>query len=187
MKNITKSSALFLIIALFIFSACKKNNNKVENPPSPQDSPELLTSMVLQLKDSATNNTNTFAFRDPDGPGGKNPTMFDTIQLKNNTTYMVSVILLDETKSPIDTVSKDVFQKRNEHQLFFTYTNINLVNTYLDKDDNGLPIGLLDKWRCGNTSKGISKITLKHQPNTKNGSINSGDTDIEVNFQTVIK
>ena len=188
MKSINLNISLFSMLCLLVFIQCKKDNNNVEVPPTPQDSPELLTSMILQFKDSA-NTTNSYQaeFRDPDGPGGKNASRFDTIRLKTNSTYFLNIILLDETKTPIDTISKEVWNKRNEHQLFFNYSNINIISLYLDKDDNGLPLGLNSKWRCGSASTGSSKITLKHQPNIKNGNINSGETDIELNFQTILK
>lgn len=188
MKSNSLTCNLLLLMCFAVFLQCKKNNSNVESPPTPQDSPELLTSMVLQFKDSANTAALVQAeFRDPDGPGGKNPSRFDTIQLKINKTYYLNIILLDETKTPFDTISKEVWNKRNEHQLFFNFSNINISSTYMDKDDNGLPIGLNSKWHCGSASIGISKITLKHQPNSKNGSFNSGETDIELNFQTILK
>ena len=182
--NILIASTLLVILTM----SCKKNNSKVEEPPAVTDSPELLTSMILQFRDSANvNNLITTEFRDPDGPGGKNPTKFDTIQLATNKTYLLKIILLDETKNPIDTVSKSVWEKRNEHQIFFSQSNVNLVTQYLDIDGNGLPVGLSSKWKTGASITGSSKITLKHQPNLKNGSITSGETDIELSFQTHIK
>lgn len=188
MKTNSNTFVTFVIMAFVIFSACKKNTNTVEEPPKPEDSPELLTGMVLQFTDSSNaGNTHVAEFRDPDGPGGKNPTRFDTIQLMAGKTYFAKLLLLDETKTPIDTISKLVWQKRNEHQLFFNFQNATVNVAYADKDDNGLPVGLSSVWHCGNTSTGTSTITLKHQPNIKNGSIAGGETDIELVFQTHIK
>lgn len=170
-----------------LFFNCKKDDEKPETPQTEEESPELLTSMILQFQDSSNANSKIYAeYRDPDGPGGKNFTKFDTIKLNTNKTYLLNIILLNESVTPFDSISKEVWDKRNDHQLFFNHNNLNLNTTYLDFDSNALPLGLNTKWRTGANSNGTSKITLKHQANTKNGTITTGETDIEVLFQTKI-
>lgn len=185
--QLTKLLTAVILLTMF-WSACKKDKDLVAVPQPIVNAPELITSMVLFFTDSANISDKIKAeFRDPDGPGGNAAIRFDTIKLKPNKTYSMSLILLDETKIPFDTISNEVAKEKNDHQFFFSNTGLNLTTTYLDQDGNGLPVGLSTKWRTGNVSQGISKITLKHQVGSKNGSITTGDTDAEVIYQTKIQ
>jgi hypothetical protein len=186
-KESTKS-ALTLVLFICIWWSCKKDKDLVAVPQPILNSPELITSMVLMFTDSANVSDLIKAeFRDPDGPGGNSATKFDTIKLKPNKTYLLNLILIDETKMPFDTISNEIAKEKNDHQFFFSHTGLNLSTSYLDKDGNGLPVGLLTKWRTSNASIGSSKITLKHQVGIKNGTIAAGDTDAEVIYQTKIQ
>lgn len=188
MKQLSTKSLLFFILLALTMQSCKKDKDQVELPPAVLNSPELITSLVIQFKDSAnTNNVTRAEYRDPDGPGGNAAIKFDTIQLKINTTYFVELIVLDETKNPMDTVSNEIWEERNDHQFFFKHTNTSIVTTYLDKDTNGYPVGLSTKWRTNSSQTGSSNIILKHQVNLKNGTEAPGETDIDVNFHTKIK
>lgn len=179
---------LILILFLCFWSSCKKDKDQVTLPQPILNSPELITSMVLQFTDSAaTTNIIKAEFRDPDGPGGNPASKFDTIKLTSNRTYLVKLMLLDETKNPIDTVSDEIWNERNDHQFFFTHSLSNISTTYLDFDTNGLPVGLSTKWRTKNAGSATSQIILKHQAGIKNGSQNNGDTDVDILFQSKIQ
>lgn len=178
-----KSSKLFLFLSfssLWMFNSCKPED------PTPTNEEELITSLVLNFTDSLTQQVQTFQFRDPDGAGGNNPTIFDSLKLKSNSTYLVSVLLLDESKSPVDTISNEVEEEGVDHQFFFNATNVSVQTTYEDQDANGDPIGLLSKWKTGAAGNGSVMVVLKHQPGEKNGSQASGETDVEVSFPTQI-
>lgn len=178
---------LTVTILLLLAMSCKKDKDLQPLPPPVTNSPELITSMKLIFKDSAnTTNVTTAFFNDPDGPGGNAPVQFDTIKLQSNKTYLVDLILLDQTKNPVDTVSKEIWNERDDHMFFFQHSGINIQTLYLDKDSKNIPVGLSTKWRSGASGNGTSKITLKHQAGTKNGSITPGETDVEVIFQTKI-
>ncbi|MBK9461274.1 MAG: hypothetical protein IPN94_18040 [Sphingobacteriales bacterium] len=43
------------------------------------------------------------------------------------------------------------------------------------------------KFATGAVSTGILTVTLKHQPGTKDNNIATGETDVQVNFSTVIQ
>lgn len=179
-KQLLVATALSLLIA-----GCKKDKDQIELPQPILNSPELITSLALKFTDSSATGTVIMAeFRDPDGPGGNLASKFDTIKLKPNKTYFLDVIVLDETKNPIDTVSKEILKEKNDHQFFFTHTGVNISTSYLDSDDKGYPVGLRSKWRTKEAGTGTSKIVLKHQVGIKNGTEAPGETDIEVSFQT---
>jgi len=186
-KKILKSTLTLLLFIVF-FMSCKKDDDQVTLPQPILNSPELITSMVLQFTDSA-NATNIIKaeFRDPDGPGGKPASKFDTIKLASNRTYLVKLMLLDETKNPTDTVSDEIWEERNDHQFFFMHSVTNISTSYLDFDTNGLPLGLSTKWRTKNAGSATSQIILKHQAGIKNGTQNIGDTDVDILFQSKIQ
>ena len=135
------------------------------------------------------------SYRDLDGDGGNDP-IIDTIRLDANMDYTVELLLLDETKNPIDTISHEIEEEKNEHQFFFSKIGTyNLTTTYLDFDDNGVPLGLNIQL---NTTTGFTEktnkfqVVLKHQPGEKpttgtTGDESIGDTDIEVNFPILIQ
>lgn len=172
-----------LCLLAFVFFSCKKDKHIVSLPPPITNSPELITSIELQFRDSANTSTVLYAkFRDPDGPGGNSPIQFDSVKLQPNKTYLVDILLFDETKNPIDTISKEILKESDEHQFFFIHSNT-ITSTYLDSDSKGNPVGLKSKWRTLNASQGTTKVILKHQiDGTKNGSVTTGETDIEVMF-----
>lgn len=187
MKKIPIKPLVACTILLGLACGCKKDKDQVKLPPPVLNSPELITSMTLRFTDSSNVALWVSAeYRDPDGPGGSQAIKYDTIKLSSGKTYMVDLILLDETKNPVDSVSEEIREERNDHQFFFTHTGVNLSTSYLDSDSNGLPVGLSTKWRTGSSGNGTSRIRLKHQAGTKNGTDGPGETDIDVTFQTKI-
>lgn len=152
-----------------------------ENPNNPNDQ-EVIT--TVQINGVSSTDTIQFAFSDPDGPGGIIPTI-DTIVLQASNSYTVSLELLDETKTPVDTVTNEIEEEGVDHQFFFTIAGANLSSTYGDVDLNGNPIGILNTWTTAGTSTGTLMITLKHQPGLKPaspGDITVGETDVEITF-----
>lgn len=185
MKQILKGG----ILACLLFAvSCKKDKDLQPVPPLITNPPELITSMKLLFVDSAnTSNTASAYFNDPDGPGGNAPIQFDTIRLNPNKTYLVTLLLFDQTKNPVDTISKEVWKERDEHQFFFHHTGVSISTIYTDLDSKSIPVGLNTKWRTGSITNGTSRIVLKHQTDgTKNGTEGPGETDVEVNFQSYI-
>lgn len=197
MKNFKTSILKFVLFALVVATtaACKKDDGAVPNPVNPNDG-ELITTVKLIIAPASNPSAEMYAsYRDLDGDGGNNP-IIDTIRLDANTDYTVQLLLLDETKNPIDTISYEVEEEKDEHQFFFSNIGTyNLTTTYLDFDDNGVPLGLNIQW---NTTTGFTektnkfKVVLKHQPGEKptsgtTGEESLGETDIEVYFPILIQ
>ena len=186
MKKINASLPLLFICAVLLLS-CKKDP-KANAPQAPNES-ELITTMKLILTEQGSGTVSTFVFENIDGPGGAAPTQ-DVLILNKNKTYSGQVILLDQTKTPIDSISNDVFDERDDHQFFYTVVDANLTVAYTDFDKNGVPVGLQPSFITGNTSTGTLKVVLKHQPDVKPtsglGNSTKGETDIEVTFNVLI-
>ena len=181
-------SSAYLLLVLFTL-ACKRNNNSAPNPQD-QNEEELITTVSLIIKEGSTL-VDTFSFRDVDGVGGASPTIEQVI-LSANKTYSCTLLLLDESKNPTDTISAEVEEEKNEHQFFFHPSGgANLTITYDDADDNGVPLGLLTTFTTGAISTGKLGVVLKHQPDVKptsgNGNESLGETDVEVEFDVVIQ
>lgn len=175
----------YLLISIFIFTAiiysCKKDKDLIVNPPDTNEE-EVITTMTITFIDSAgVNPTVQATFKDPDGDGGNGPTIFDTIKLDNNTIYNASIILLNETKNPADTISNEVLEEANEHLFCFSVSDADVTITRTDSDGN-YEVGLKSKWVTGSSSSGYVTVTLKHQLEIKDGTCNPGETDVEVNF-----
>jgi hypothetical protein len=183
----------FLSFILLFFFACKKDKDKVSQPKQP-DQNELITTLRLLVTDSANPVVvSETVFSDPDGPGGDPPVRFDTLRLKPYTVYFGKIYLLDETKVPADTISQEVWEKRNEHEFFFYPSSASIVTSYKDFDDYGVPVGLETKIETGAATtgqSGVFEIVLRHQPDEKPrsgaGDANIGTTDLDVAFPVII-
>lgn len=210
--NLTKAVFVMLLTAsLFSCKKDEKTNPSTPVPPPPANEQELITTFKLLLDDGS--DTLVYLFKDPDGEGGI-PAFYgpgtttassqsdSVIVLQSGKTYTATILFLDESKSPVDSIHKEVEEEADEHMIFFNQlspsalpnasvsiagTNLNI--TYLDQDGSSpaLPLGLSTRWVCGSASaKAVLTIDLKHQPGSKNGNYAPGDTDISVQFKVQI-
>ena len=180
MKKNQKKSILLIAIITLSFGACKEKTPSPTTPP--ENESELITTVKLVFTDTATKAVSTAVFSDLDGPGGNAPTQFDTIRLKPNTVYQTAIYLLDETKTPVDSISNEVLEEGQDHLFVFTKVGVNLNIQISDKDINSLPLGLLSYWSTAAVSNGSVTVALKHQPGVKDGSAAPGETDVEILF-----
>jgi hypothetical protein len=188
MKNTIKILFLLLIFISTVIS-CKKKDDPKPSDPQNNNEEELITTLKLILTEDGTSNVSTFQFADLDGSGGNAPTV-DNIVLEAGKTYHGKIILLDQTKSPADSISNEVEEEADEHQFFFEVTTANLTISYTDFDSHGVPLGLFPDVVTGAASSGTLKVTLKHQPELKPtsgmGDSTKGETDVEVTFNVTI-
>lgn len=202
MKNLPTSpifktfGALLFIMATAIVG-CKKDDPIT--PPPPANPQELITTFRISLVDTSGNaaNNTSASFRDLDGPGGAVPTI-DTLRLKPGVTYAGTLILLDESKTPVDTISNEVKTESLEHRFWFTVGGgaigrVTVIDNDLDSGTPPLPVGLQIKVRvsAGAAATGTFRGVLKHyhpasiKRSDTNGSL--GDTDIDVTFPVKIQ
>lgn len=182
-------SAVITTVAIVVFlTGCKKDKDKVDVPQPVQNEAEVITTIKLKFVDSSNSSIINYAtFRDPDGDGGLGVDIFDTIKLAPNKTWITTIILLNETVSPADTISNEVLDEGVDHLICFSPTGASASVVKTDLDANSLAIGLQSKWKTTATGSGTMQIELRHQPGTKNGSCTLGDTDIDVVFKTKIQ
>ncbi|QNH64222.1 hypothetical protein H4317_17825 [Hymenobacter sediminicola] len=179
---------LALLVAAPLFSACKDDNED----PKPDADNEQITTVIYTLTPQSGGAPLFIQYRDPDGDGGTPATITPaTLTLVPNTTYTGSLTLLDETKTPAENITAEILEESDEHLFVFTPTGVNLTIAATDKDKNNLPVGLSSQAVTGTANStgttGSLKITLRHQPGTKNGTATPGDTDVEVTFPTAVR
>lgn len=183
-----KKNNYFIIltgIALFV-QACKRDSD-LPKLPQPVNEPEMITAVVFTFTDSAnTANSLTAKFIDDDGDGGNQPSTFDTINLKANTTYFTKIALFNSFIK--EEITDEIESEGNDHLFVYKPEGIPIEITATDFDHNSppLPIGIKTTWRTGSQGTGVLKLLLKHQPGIKNGTEAPGDTDIDLDFQTKI-
>ena len=184
MKHLkTNISILALLMAFSItFTSCKDDD--VITPPD-ENEEELITSVELAFSEIG-GDVSTFKFADLDGDGGNGPTQFDTVRLKANSEYLLGARFLDESKTPAENISIEVKEEDDEHLVCYSVHGGTTV-TITDKDENGLDLGLEAEVNTADAEMGHFTISLKHQPDVKDGSCDVGETDVEVRFVLIVE
>lgn len=193
MKTLTKSVLILATMALAL-SAC--NKKKTEDPQNPQADNEKITHVYMYLTDTTVTPhiVKTFSWSQMDV--AVSPVIsYDTLEPNKN--YVGSVLLLDKSKSPVDTLSNEFEEDelRLEHQFFYDINPSDLMSfSYAndDTDNNGVPVGI-NPLASTNSKTGTGNIgvILKHQPGVKptsgTGCRSCGSTDIDIVFPVKVK
>ncbi|MBY0536762.1 MAG: hypothetical protein K2P88_13010 [Chitinophagaceae bacterium] len=184
--NKVKAFVLVLLLGATVAS-CKKV--AVE-----ENDEEVLTTLQLTFTPAAGGSSLVYKFDDPDGPGGNAPTT-DQIVLAPNTTYNVSIAVLNKTASPVADITSEILTEAIAHRFYFipaSGTNISVSN--LSKDVDGISVGLTSTWTTGAAATGSIQVVLRHYPGTPPNKAESDDvsstksgTDIEATFATKIQ
>ncbi|WP_242582408.1 hypothetical protein [Hymenobacter telluris] len=182
-KNPLRMMLLALLAVAPLFTAC----NNDDDDPTPDDDNEQITTLTYTLTPVGGGAPVSATYRDLDGDGGTAP-VIGSLTLAANTTYTGTLSLLDETKNPAVNTSAEILEEADEHLFWFEPTPANLLTvTRTDRDKNNLEIGLQTRVVTTAAATGNLKITLRHQPGTKNGTFAPGDTDVEVTFPTTVR
>lgn len=166
-----------LLLSVYLFACDPAHDHD-------HDEEELITTVVVNVNNGTS--TSSFTFSDPDGVGGTAPTV-DTIFLAPSDTFDVTIDFLNESVDPTDTITAEILTEANDHQVFYTITAANLTHSYNDVDGNAMPVGIVNRFITGAASSGTLNIKLKHQPGIKDGNINTGSTDVDIDFHVVIQ
>jgi hypothetical protein len=182
-NSLLRTSLLALLAAAPLFSAC----NNDDDDPTPDEDNEQITTVTYTLTPVGGGTPISVTSKDADGEGGAAP-VIGSLTLAANTTYTGSLSLLDETKNPVVNTSAEILKEADEHLFVYTPTPANLLTIKRDdRDSKNLEIGLQTTLVTTAAGSGNLKITLRHQPGTKNGTETPGDTDVEVIFSTTVR
>lgn len=178
MKNININAkvlglACSIVLAIMIFPSCKKKSNEEE----------LITTVKLVLKDSATLESKIYRWQDLDGAGGNNPSLPDTLKLGGNRTYYYYLVFINESDaSKVVDITEEIKSEGKDHLICFADGGSGNLKFIATDSDGTLPIGIDGKIYVGNNGNGTIKMVLHHQPGIKTGDCNKGETDAEVDF-----
>lgn len=175
---------LALIASSLSLSSCKKDDDDPDDHDDHNEE-ELITTVQLQLGNTNNGDQRTAKWSDSDGPGGENP-VIDTVYLDTSSTYSVEIEFLDESGAEVADITDEIREEASEHIICFDSSSDNLVISRTDSDGT-YEIGLESEWVT--TSAGTYNVTisLKHQPDTKDGTCTPGETDVEVEFPVIIQ
>lgn len=178
-----KRVAYILLASSTFFLSCE---DEVDDPPIPNEE-EVITTLTYTL--TAAGSVHTFTFQDLDGDGGNAP-MITVDTISSGVSYNGSLSLLNETESPADNITIEIFDEAEEHQFFFQSTDPALSVSYSDTDANQQPLGLLSELSASDPGDYSLTIILRHEPDKSAAGVSDGDitnaggeTDIEVTFQ----
>lgn len=172
---------LLMTAGLFIASCDRDKDN------GPDNEQELITTIRLTFSPKGGGAAIVATARDLDGDGG-NPPVVEDVNLAANTDYNLSIAFLDESKSPVEDITKEVKEESDEHLVCLTGTGAMPTPTITDKDKNNRPLGLESTFRTGAAGNGTLKVTLKHKPNkTAANPCTTGETDAEQTFRVIVK
>jgi hypothetical protein len=175
---------LFATTMVAMMVSCKKDE------PAPVEDNETITTVRLKFTQGTT--VTTFNFKDLDGDGGNAP-VIDKISLKPNTTYTLTVEVLDETKNPVSDITTEIKKEQDEHIIQYVATPATVLSvTPTDKDSRNFPVGLAASAKTTNAGTGKLRVVLYHQSPVnnvavKNGTFTVGSTDFDVSFDVDVK
>ena len=180
---------LFLTLLLatpLAFTECGDDHD-----PHPDHDNELITTVVYALTPAAGSMAPaaTITWEDLDGAGGAAPVITGgPLTLRANTAYTGTITLLDKTKTPVANITDEVAKEKEDHLFIYEPTPANLVTvTRTDRDAKNLEVGLATRVATTAAATGTLKITLRHQPGTKNGTAAPGDTDVAATVPLVVQ
>ncbi|HEX9956477.1 MAG TPA: hypothetical protein VGA96_04460 [Fibrella sp.] len=193
MQQLHKKHIMYLVWLLAVSSLLLLNGCKKATDPQPADENELITTVTLRFTEQGTSSTQSFTFQDKDGDGGAAPTKFDSVTLTANRSYSLTVEVLDESKTPVQTITDEIREQKDEHLFVFTANAATLLTyTYGDLDSRNFPIGLTGSVRTGVAGTGRLNVRLRHQPPingvaVKNGTASPGSDDVNLDFALTVR
>jgi len=174
-----------------------------DDDPKKEDTPELITDVMLTFTPIGSGTTVTVTANDPDGEGVQDLAVDGPINLVANKTYTLTIELINGLTDPSEPeydITAEVEQESDEHMFFFGWTGNVFADptgdgnidsradavSYIDEDNNGLPLGLSTSWTTVTSpdATGTFNIILKHQPDLKSASstVTTGETDLDIEF-----
>ena len=204
-KLFSKSSLLTGCLLVLLSVSCKQDD------PQKEDTPELVTKATLTFVPTGGGANVVVTATDPDGEGVQSITVDGPIQLTANTTYVMTIQMINGLLTPGEPgydITEEVAVEGQEHQFFFAWTNnafsnptgdgnldhgadpINYAGGPNSKDIGGLNLGITTTWTAGSVAAtGTFRIVLKHQPGTKTSVSDAtvGETDLDLTFVLTIQ
>lgn len=186
MRKITFKSIL-LIVATVVLNSCN-NKSKVAEPQIVNEN-EVITTLILDLVDSSDISKKIRLKSRDLNPGDNLPPTFEISELQDNKTYYGTITLLDESKTPADTISNAVAEEKEDHQFVYSTNNLGFTVTYsnTDIDAKGYYVGLRPIIKTKNISgQNVNlQVILYHLPGIKKASTEENAKNGSADIQTI--
>ena len=197
MIKLNFSLLALLFATLFLFS-CED-----DDVPPEENEEEIITDVTLTFTPDDGGTPITATAEDPDGEGPQDLAVIDDIVLSENTTYTLTMDLLNSIEG--ESITEEVEEEDEEHMFFFAWTdglfsdpdgdgNLGAGNrddavNYDDSDDDGNPLGLETTWTTADAGNGTFRVVLKHQPDIKSTTSDStdGETDVDLSWNLLVQ
>lgn len=186
MNKLFRPYLTFLLMGtLLTFASCKDDDD-----PGPDEEQEVITAVTVSLTPTGKGQDAAATISTLTG----SPVQNAPLTLKPGTEYTAVVTFTDESKTPVEDVTAEIYEERDEHLVVFTFTpdagsNATLNVNITDRDQNNRPVGLESTVTTGaGTGNGKLRVMLKHQPgNLKTGTnTTAGETDVDVSFNVIV-
>ncbi|MEY4002121.1 MAG: hypothetical protein RIT07_163 [Bacteroidota bacterium] len=160
------------ITALFNLTSCHKH-----------DEGENITTVKLTLTPKSGGNAQTFVWSDPDGIGGNAPKKADTIVCDSTENYNGEIQFFNGDED----ITPEIRNEGSEHIICYSGPTSDVLEINATDSDGKYAIGLSTEWKPVKKSVGLVRIILKHQPESKDGTCDKGETDVDVTFPLFIR
>ncbi len=180
---------LKLLTAIFFFSSLIVSCND-DDDIDPVNEEEVITTMTVTLSPNGGGTNVVLQTRDLDGDGLNPPVITVSGPFTSGTTYMGSIVLLNETEDPAEDITEEVEKEAEEHQFFYTIGGgLDASTTYTNFDGDGNPLGTEFSLDAGDASNGTLTFTLRHEPMKPNAGLADagGETDISATFNVIVE
>jgi hypothetical protein len=159
-----------IVIAISIIAGCNKKAESV-TPALPGN--EFLTTVQLRLVNAADPteiHTGSWSQMSPTSHTYQPDSAYFNnayLNLKANATYHCSVIILDSTQTPVDSVSNEILQRENYHLFFFQPSPILASNVVISNTTTYIPTAdWVTNDNTDTTAGGISINEIAIPPST---------------------
>lgn len=173
-----RSSVFYISLISLLFNSCIKS---LEAPELINEE-ELITTLVVQLENTSEIIELRYTDLDGDGP---NIGVYQTQELKANTTYSGRLQFLNESDSPAEDITLEVEEEADDHQIFYLVNGLDLSIESTNLDNNGYYLGTEFTITTASASSGQLQFILRHlpnKPNDGNPATAGGATDLSVAF-----
>jgi hypothetical protein len=188
MKKSIYSIATLFAAAVLLASSCKPGDE-----PNPEEG-ELITSVYVRL--TATNGfDSTFIYKVQNGFGSTNPGLIraDTLALPEASNFDVSLVVLNENKTPHEDVTGEINTEKNKHVFLYNSEPVSGPGSVAfsdgSRDDNNNAYNLTGRLTTGAAGTGRLRIFLVHEPLNKTGTTpqaTGGETEVEAVFPVML-
>ena len=132
------AGAIF-VATLLVVSSCNKSASVATPRPPGNEFSTTIELAYVNANNPADNGIGIWRQLDPSGAALPD-TSKAILNLKANSTYNVTMIILDETKHPVDTVSLVIRQRQNFHLEYYQPTPISAQNLVISNTSTDIPV-----------------------------------------------